>query len=101
MPVRKSYTPLQYGMKGGEFAVATIEGNESRKAKGFLDPGAGVAFGVGGDKTHPYELTQTSSNIVAWYLCHFLGCEVVRKTHVPKSGLFGRVSYTTHWWLHY
>lgn len=81
--------------------MATLEGSESRRANGFLDPGAGVAFEVGRETTDPQELTQTSSHLVAWYLCHFLGCQVVRKTHVPKNGLFGRVSYTTNWWLHY
>ncbi|MFO7975738.1 MAG: hypothetical protein R6V12_14015 [Candidatus Hydrogenedentota bacterium] len=91
----------QYGMRGGVFTVATTEGTDSKGAKGVLGPNAGVAFDVDGDAEHAKELTQTTSPLVAWYLCHFLGCRVVRRTYRPKQSLFGRVSYKTHWWLRY
>lgn len=47
------------------------------------------------------ELVQTSSHLMAWHLCHFHGCQVVRRTFMPKGSLFGGVTYKTTWWLHY
>lgn len=46
-----------------------------------------------------HEVMHTSSPLVAWYLCRFRGCHVVRKTRSPKSNLWGGVSYKTTWWL--
>ena len=81
--------------------MATTEGTHSKGAQGLLDPYAGVAFDVNEDAPNPTELTQTSSRLVSWYLCHFLGCQVVRRTYVPKNSLFGGISYKKHWWLRY
>jgi hypothetical protein len=88
-------------MKGGVFAVATTEGTDAKRAKGSFDPNAGVAFDVSADAMHSSNLTHTSSPVVAWYLRHFLGCQVVRRSYVPKNNLFGGISYKTYWWLRY
>ncbi len=48
-----------------------------------------------------HELVQTSSHLMMWLLCYLHGCQVVRRSFVPKARLFGGVTYTTTWWLRY
>jgi len=81
--------------------VLTREGTGWKGAEGFSDPCAGVAFDVAGKARDTNELTRTSSHLVAWYLCQFLGCHLVRKSYVPRNRVFGGVAYKTVWWLRY
>ena len=76
--------------------------NDSEMVPDFfnLDPMDAPEDGQETQAEH-HGLAQTSSHLMAWYMCHFRGCQVVRKSFLPKGKLFGGVTYQTTWWLKY